>query len=858
MIKNPFTNHSYVSDEADVVAINDNRHASLNRFRRLTSVNETDEKVKRDPALALAKLVEKTEKNGVYVNKGLIMEDERSTQSTPGAITPTSIRPPKIAVDVRDVTFAYGFGQKSLLTLKKINVSVPQGKIYALLGSSGCGKTTLLRCVLGRLQPQSGVIRVFGQEPGSEYSPVPGPGVGYMPQELALFPDFTIKETLRYFGQLYRMSPKEIKARTKFLITLLHLPEKNRLVSQLSGGQQRRVSLASALVHRPPLLILDEPTVGVDPVLRKAIWEHLDALCREDGLTVIITTHYIEEARTAETVGLMRFGRLLVQSNPEELLVRHGLPTLEAVFLKLCQLDSAQIPESVKTDAANNTIVAYSGGSDAIETKKVDDNLPMVTVNYEKSDIERSPNNNNNDDNNNIANNNNAISLAPNTAGNLLIPMSTSFKDVSARATPSTQSPRMSFSERGSTGDFAQLQLQNQISVEGERRRMFDLNRVMALFIKNSIRLKRNVPILLFYFFLPSIQIALFCICIGQDPKNIPVAVYNAEDPPGLSAEYLSFVNPEIVVQVPYPSLEEARQAVVDGKAWAALHFSHNYSASLNQRRIMAGKADNDTIESSNIKLYLDMSNQVIGFVLLRTFFLAFQSFAQDYLSILGYNPATVTLPITIEKVIYGTVNPSMTEFMAPGVIILIAYYATTALTALSLVLERKDGLLERSLVAGVNSFEFLISHIMTQTIVLSIQEVFMLATTFYIFKVPSRGPMIWVFSLTFFQGVAGVMFGLFISSLCADEVSAAMLGMGSFFPTIMLGGIFWPIQSMPDWMASLAAFLPQTLPVESMRFILSRGWGVEYFEVTLGFIATWGWILVYLVAAAFIFKKYT
>lgn len=97
------------------------------------------------------------------------------------------------------------------------------------------GKTTLLRCVLGRLQPQSGVIRVFGQEPGSEYSPVPGPGVGYMPQELALFPDFTIKETLRYFGQLYRMSSKEIKARTKFLITLLHLPEKNRLVSQLSG-----------------------------------------------------------------------------------------------------------------------------------------------------------------------------------------------------------------------------------------------------------------------------------------------------------------------------------------------------------------------------------------------------------------------------------------------------------------------------------------------------------------------------------------------------------------------------------------------------------------------------------------------
>jgi ABC-type multidrug transport system permease subunit len=148
------------------------------------------------------------------------------------------------------------------------------------------------------------------------------------------------------------------------------------------------------------------------------------------------------------------------------------------------------------------------------------------------------------------------------------------------------------------------------------------------------------------------------------------------------------------------------------------------------------------------------MSNQVIGFVLLRTFFKAFQTFAQEFLTLVGFNAAAVTLPITIEKVIYGNLNPSMTEFMAPGVIILIAYYATTALTALSLVLERKDGLLERSLVAGVTSIEFLASHIMTQTLVLTIQEVFMLITTFGLFGVPSRGPMVWVFSLTFFQGM--------------------------------------------------------------------------------------------------------
>ena len=167
------------------------------------------------------------------------------------------------------------------------------------------------------------------------------------------------------------------------------------------------------------------------------------------------------------------------------------------------------------------------------------------------------------------------------------MPIPTTFKDVSARATPSNQSPRMSFSDRSMVEMATDPMAGDFNNIPRRRRRMFDFNRVLALFIKNTIRLKRNVPILMFYFFLPSIQIALFCICIGQDPKNIPVAVFNAEDPPGLSAEYLSFVNNEIVVQVPYDSLEEARQAVVEGKAWAALHFSHNYSASLNQRRIM-------------------------------------------------------------------------------------------------------------------------------------------------------------------------------------------------------------------------------------------------------------------------------
>ena len=162
------------------------------------------------------------------------------------------------AVLVEDVTASYG----KTIALDKVSALVETGSIYALLGPSGCGKTTLLSCILARKKMDSGAILVNGRLPGED------PSIGFMPQDICLYQEFSIMESFLYFGVLQRMKKDQIKTRLKELTSLLGLPEKDRQVSNMSGGQKRRLSLAVALVHSPRILILDEPTVGLDPIVR--------------------------------------------------------------------------------------------------------------------------------------------------------------------------------------------------------------------------------------------------------------------------------------------------------------------------------------------------------------------------------------------------------------------------------------------------------------------------------------------------------------------------------------------------------------------------------------------------------------
>ena len=219
-----------------------------------------------------------------------------------------------------------GYGR--IQVLSGLGMTVDEGSIYGLLCPSGCGKTTLLKVILGFLEPESGNLSVKGDIPGSD--------VGYSPQEIALYPDLSIAETLRFHGRLHGMDASRILSRQSWLIDFLDLPEPTRPIGKLSGGQKRRVSLGVALLHEPALLLLDEPTVGVDPELRARIWDHLQEIAA-NGTTIVITTHYIDEAGKANRVGLMRDGILLAEDTPQSVMDSQSASSLEEAFLALCR-----------------------------------------------------------------------------------------------------------------------------------------------------------------------------------------------------------------------------------------------------------------------------------------------------------------------------------------------------------------------------------------------------------------------------------------------------------------------------------------------------------------------------------------
>jgi ABC-2 type transport system ATP-binding protein len=209
-------------------------------------------------------------------------------------------------------------------------MNIHTGETFGLIGPNGSGKTTLIRMLVGLILPTSGTIRIMNERiPSHKVAAY----IGYMTQLSALYLDLTARENMQFFCNVYGLRGKEQKQRIMEMLERVDLADRvNDVVGKFSGGMKQRLSLACALVHHPSIALLDEPTVGVDPELRRAFWGYFAQLNKE-GVTIIVSTHHLDEASRCTRLGLMRNGVLLALDSPSEMLRQSGQESMEEAFL---------------------------------------------------------------------------------------------------------------------------------------------------------------------------------------------------------------------------------------------------------------------------------------------------------------------------------------------------------------------------------------------------------------------------------------------------------------------------------------------------------------------------------------------
>ena len=222
----------------------------------------------------------------------------------------------------------------SLITpfaVQDLSFNIKQGEFFGLLGPNGSGKTTTLSMITGLLKPSSGDIFI-NNNPPSKMKKI----IGFAPQDIALYETLTLKENLKIFGRLYKLSRVDLKKQIIEVLSITQLSDvKNKIISKFSGGMKRRANLAVALLHKPEILVLDEPTVGIDPQSRNLIFEALEELNR-NGVTIIYSTHYMEEVeRLCSKIAIIDYGQIVELGTLSKLLKRHKeVNTLGELFLK--------------------------------------------------------------------------------------------------------------------------------------------------------------------------------------------------------------------------------------------------------------------------------------------------------------------------------------------------------------------------------------------------------------------------------------------------------------------------------------------------------------------------------------------
>ncbi|KAF5273870.1 hypothetical protein FQA39_LY00985 [Lamprigera yunnana] len=401
---------------------------------------------------------------------------------------------------------------------------------------------------------------------------------------------------------------------------------------------------------------------------------------------------------------------------------------------------------------------------------------------------------------------------------------------------------------------------------DSKQKSIVHMNNLKALLWKNFLWLLKNYLFVVIVFFLPVLTAFMIGYTVGRNPKNLNVGLINYEatdmkcnmlmcNSTFLSCYFLKSINKDFINLIPLESEEEAQLKTSRGQLYATIIIKRNYTEGL-KLRLEAPRQSTDLIlETSTIHIIYDTTLKGISLYIKYYIYNVFKMFIENYTNACGIDKKVWTIPLKFNSAVYGLDKPNLGDFVCPGILLFTTFFSAAALSCSIMIIERQEGILERFFVMGINTLEIYTAHCVVLCGVMIIESICPLFIYFAYFNYTLKGSIFLVTSLTLLCGFCGLCSGFAISSICSNYKTALIILCGTSTPLLMISGIIWPLESMNYYLRYVAFCFPFTLPIQSLRNILQKGWSINQCTVLIGYIILLGWTLIYILFSIVIIK---
>ncbi|CAL8084270.1 unnamed protein product [Orchesella dallaii] len=753
-----------------------------------------------------------------------------------------------------------------------INLTVKKGTCHLITGHTGTGKSTILKILSGQCTLKSGTVSVLGSEPSKYVNRMYSKLVGVMPQQPSLYKEYTAVEFLRYFGNLHGVKAEDVESRIRELSVVFRLTRLNRAIGKYSGGQQRRLSLMTALIHTPAIVVLDEPMSvirngvvqmeGTFGYLKLTLgqWTLSDGICKyfekkkktegeetNEGIELKELSKQpvlgernegfeLAELRSEQPqVGERNGGFELTELRTEQ--PENDGPTVEASKQIEENLDSVIVQQDVneqsELDESDDEFEVIELESEPPELGEIDEQLELDEPRGEQVDIY-------------------AAAVEPFE----LVEDANLVKRGKAKASQNYMGLGRNVTTTKITAEEAKKLIESHNDIMGS------LLRLRSLVVRNFTRLYRSIAFLIFALSVPLFEVGSMYICYGQEPRDLTVGVYNGELAQNnmtacnyksagecrmsmVSCELIQSLSYEKLILKPYESKDEVVAAAKVGQVNGYFIVQSDFTSTLQAWFMFGGKLKPGEMEKLKIQVGVDYMELAYSTYISNRAEAAVQKFVVEFMTSCNLDSRRFLPPLLIRSTDYRKENFTYADFATSGTLLVIIFFFPMITTSIMLISDQADGTYQRGTAAGVRVVEYYTAQWITQSILLFFQSSSSILFIWAVFRNNFEGYVINAIMICMMVGKTGIMAGFVMSIVCTNLMASLYITIGLLIPTMAVAGVVWPMAGLKGWFHWVGLLSPIGLSVDALRAVINQGMGLDSSIVWASMTALHVWIAV-------------